>query len=85
MGTILLGVFAYASVNAAGADGLFAGSAAFFGKQVAAALLVAAYAFAVTWLILKFLNRIEPVRVTDEVELLGLDKELHGEDAYVLN
>ncbi len=84
MGTILLGVFAYASVNAAGADGLFAGSAAFFGKQVAAALLVAAYAFAVTWLILKFLNRFEPVRVSDEIELQGLDRELHGEDAYIL-
>jgi Amt family ammonium transporter len=84
MGTILLGVFAYATVNAAGADGLFAGSAAFFGKQVAAALLVAAYAFAMTWLILQGLNRFQPVRVTGDVELEGLDKELHGEDAYVL-
>jgi Amt family ammonium transporter len=84
MGTILLGVFAYVSVNAAGADGLFAGSAAFFGKQVAAAVLVAVYAVAVTWLILRVLNRFSPVRVTDEVELQGLDKELHGEDAYIL-
>ena len=84
MGTILLGVFAFASVNAAGVDGLVAGNPAFFGKQVVAALFVAAYAFGMTWLILKILDRFQPVRVSDEVELQGLDKELHGEDAYVL-
>jgi ammonium transporter, Amt family len=85
MGTILLGVFAFASVNAMGADGLLAGSPAFFGKQVAASALVAAYAFVMTWLILKVLDRFQPVRVSDEVELQGLDRELHGEDAYILN
>ncbi|MDP9343289.1 MAG: ammonium transporter [Actinomycetota bacterium] len=84
MGTILLGAFAYLTVNAAGANGLVAGGVAFFGKQVAAALLVAAYAFVVTWLILKALNRVEPIRVPDEVELRGLDSEMGEEEAYVL-
>jgi Amt family ammonium transporter len=85
LGTILLGVFAYLTVNAAGADGLVAGNAAFFGKQVAATLLVAAYAFVVTWLILKVLDRFEPVRVTDDVEFQGLDSEMSEELAYNLN
>lgn len=84
LGTILLGVFAYVSVNAAGHNGLLAGNVAFFGKQVAAALFVAAYAFAVTWLILKVLNRFEAIRVPDEVERLGLDTEIEEEQAYVL-
>jgi Amt family ammonium transporter len=84
-GTILLGVFAYLSVNAAGADGLVAGAAGFFGKQVAAAALVAAYAFAMTWLILKGLNRFEAVRVPDEVEIQGLDTEMREQEAYILN
>jgi Amt family ammonium transporter len=84
-GTILLGVFAYLSVNSAGADGLVAGAAGFFGKQVAAAALVAAYAFAMTWLILKGLNRFESVRVPDEVELQGLDTEMREQEAYILN
>jgi Amt family ammonium transporter len=84
-GTILLGVFAYLTVNAAGADGLVAGNAAFFGKQVAAAALVAAYAFAVTWLILEVLNRFEAVRVPDELELQGLDSEMREQEAYILN
>ena len=82
LGTILLGVFAYASINATGSNGLVAGNAAFFGKEVAASLLVAVYAFAVTWLILKVLNHFEPIRVPDEVERLGLDTEMEEETAY---
>jgi ammonium transporter, Amt family len=84
LGTILLGVFAYLSINAAGQNGLAAGNPAFFGKQVAAALLVAAYAFAVTWAILKILNRFQPVRVPDAVERAGLDTELEDEEAYTM-
>jgi Amt family ammonium transporter len=84
MGTILLGVFAYLTVNAAGADGLVAGSVSFFGKQVAAAALVAAYAFVATWVILKVLNRFEEVRVPDEVEMQGLDSEMREQSAYIL-
>jgi Amt family ammonium transporter len=83
-GTILLGVFAYVTVNAAGADGLIAGTASFFGKQVVAAVLVAAYAFVVTWVILKVLNRFEEVRVPDEVEFEGLDSEMREQSAYIL-
>jgi Amt family ammonium transporter len=84
MGTILLGAFAFLSVNAAGADGLFAGHAGFFGVQVGAGLFTAAYAFAMTWLILKALNRFEPVRVPDTVEQEGLDTEMHESLAYIL-
>jgi ammonium transporter, Amt family len=85
LGTILLGVFAFKSVNAAGADGLFAGNPAFFGKQVAAALITAVYSFGMTFLILKFIGLFGSVRVPDAVEMTGLDSELHGEEAYVLD
>jgi Amt family ammonium transporter len=85
MGTILLGAFAFLTVNAAGADGLFAGNAGFFGKQVVAAVFVAAYAFAMTWLILKVINRFEPVRVDEAEEQLGLDHEMLEEQAYILS
>jgi Amt family ammonium transporter len=84
-GTILVGVFALVTVNAAGADGLVAGGVAFFGKQVAATAFVAAYAFVMTWVILKVLNRFEPVRVPDAVEFEGLDTEMSEEAAYFLN
>ena len=84
LGTILLGAFAYLSVNSAGADGLAAGDATFFGKQVAAALLVAGYAFFMTWLILKVIDHFEPVRVPDHLELAGLDTEIEEQRAYEL-
>jgi Amt family ammonium transporter len=85
LGSILLGVFAYLSVNAAGQNGLTAGNASFLGKQVAAAALVAVYAFGVTWVILKVLNRFEAIRVPDDVELQGLDSEMSEEQAYILS
>ena len=85
LGTVLVGVFAYLSVNAAGADGLIAGNPAFLGKQIGATALVAAYAFGVTWLILKILNRFERIRVDEEVEFEGLDTEMSEELAYNLN
>jgi hypothetical protein len=47
-GHVLLGAFAYTSVKSSGHAGLLAGSPGFFGKQITAALFVAAYAFAVT-------------------------------------
>ncbi|MFI5282999.1 MAG: ammonium transporter [Candidatus Dormibacterales bacterium] len=81
-GVILLGVFASVAVNVAGANGLVFGGPSFFGKQVAAAVLVAVYSLAVTWLILKVLDRFERVRVADDLELKGLDMEM-GEQ-YVL-
>ena len=84
LGTILLGAFAELTINAAGHNGLFAGNAAFFGKQVAAAFLVSAYAFVVTFLILKVLDRFEPVRVPDSLEEAGLDTELEEDQAYIL-
>ncbi len=85
MGSILLGVFATKTINAAGADGLLAGNARFFGVQVAAVAIIATYSFVVTWLILKILNVFERVRVPDAIELKGLDSEIHGEAAYVLD
>ena len=55
-----------------------------FGVQVFAVALAAVYAFAVTYGILKLVNRFTPVRVSQEDELLGLDLALHGEEAYDL-
>ena len=85
MGCILLGVFASLAINPAGADGLLRGNPEFLGIQIAAVALVATYSFVVTWLILKILDRFERVRVPDAVELKGLDSEIHGEAAYVLD
>jgi len=82
LGTILLGVFASKSVNAAGADGLLFGSSSFFLKQIVAVVGASAYAFGFTYLMLIIINLITPVRVSEEEEMAGLDNSLHGEKAY---
>ena len=80
LGTILTGVFAFAAIN--GASGLLAGNAQQFFVQIAGVLVAAVYAFVVTYLILKAIDRFEPVRVSEAVEAHGLDEILHGEPAY---
>ena len=84
IGTILLGVFALKTVNPAGADGLIAGNWSFFGWQVLATVVIAAYAFGATYLILKLINAFGSIRVPDSVELKGLDDGEFGETAYNL-
>jgi Amt family ammonium transporter len=82
LGMILTGVFATASVN--GVSGLIEGNIHQFGVQVLAAVLTAAFAFGMTWMILKIMNHFHPVRVPDEVEVRGLDEGQFGEQAYTL-
>ncbi|HLI51322.1 MAG TPA: hypothetical protein VKU87_05965 [Thermomicrobiaceae bacterium] len=84
LGTILVGVFASVSINATAHNGLIYGGAAFFGKEVGATALIAAYAFGVTWLILKVLNHFQSVRVPDSLEQEGLDTEFAEPLAYIL-
>jgi ammonium transporter, Amt family len=84
LGIVLLGVFADTAINKAGAKGLIHGSGAFFGKQVAAGVGCSLYAFLFTYVMLKAIDVITPVRVTDAAEETGLDEHLHGETAYVI-
>ncbi len=82
LGSILVGVFAVSSVN--GISGLIEGNTHQFAIQVFAALLTATFAFSATWLILKIINVFTPVRVSDAVEVNGLDEGQFGEQAYTL-
>lgn len=82
LGTILLGVFASKAMNAAGADGLLSGGSHFFMKQVIAVVGACIYGFVFTYGMLILINKITPVKVTQEDEDKGLDDSLHGEKAY---
>jgi len=83
LGVILLGVFANSQVNSAGADGLLLGNGGFFLKETVAVLGASAYALIFTYVMLKLINMITPVRVLDIEEETGLDESLHGEVAYL--
>ncbi|KLU63181.1 ammonium transporter NrgA [Peptococcaceae bacterium CEB3] len=82
LGSILVGVFAVSAVNQT--SGLIQGNVHQFLVQVLGVAFATLYAFGVTYLILKVINFFEPVRVSKEVEIQGLDSAIHGETAYDL-
>ncbi|MEO8795961.1 MAG: ammonium transporter [Daejeonella sp.] len=79
VGMLLTGFLATKSVNAAGADGLFYGNAAFFITQLKGVAIVVAYSFTVSYGIFKLINLIQPIRVSSEEEEEGLDASQHNE------
>ena len=83
LGILLLGLVATIDMNAAGADGFFFGGPEFFVKELVAVLFAAAWAFGFTFGMLKLINVITPVRVSESIEQTGLDGALHGELAYI--
>ena len=71
IGSILLGLFADASVNAAGKDGVFFGGGwGLFGEQVLAVAVVLAFSFVVSLIIGFVLDKVLPqgIRVSEEDE-----------------
>ncbi|GHJ37692.1 ammonium transporter [Streptomyces sp. TS71-3] len=82
IGTLLIGLFATASMTG-GAKGLFySGGAAQLGKQAVAVVCVAAYTFAVTYAIGKAIQALMGFRASGDEEMTGLDQTLHAETAY---
>jgi len=81
-GALATGLFATKLVNPAGADGLFYGNPIQFAIQALAAVVSIAFAFGVTFLLAKLLNRWLGLRVTENEEEVGLDISEHGERAY---
>ena len=82
VGSILLGVFAQASVNPAGADGLIYGSADLLWKQAVAVAAVAAFSLVASWLIATFVDVTLGTRADDLAEADGVDITVHDEHAF---
>ena len=78
-GTIAVGIFASAAIN--GYTGLLYGNVQQFLVQIAGALLVMVYAFVVSFVLAKIVDRVMGLRVTEEEEYVGLDLSQHGERA----
>jgi Amt family ammonium transporter len=84
IGAVAVGLFAIAAVNPA-VRGLFDGNAAQLGIQVLAVAVVAAFAFAGSYLLLRLVDVFSPIRVSAKEEDEGLDMSQHGEEAYNLD
>jgi len=84
VGTLLVGVFATQHVNSAiGSRGLFSGGGLdLLGEQALAVVVTIAWAFVMTWLVAQVVQRTVGLRVSESVEVEGLDTAVHAESAY---
>ena len=80
-GILFIGFFAQENWNAI-SDGLVYGNAAQLGDQALAALAAPIYAFVGTYVLLRVVGALMPLRATEREEALGLDVIYHGEEAY---
>lgn len=81
-GTIATGLFASTLINPGGPNGLFFGNPAQLGIQVLAVVIVAAFSFAGSYVLLRLINVVMPLRVSPQDEDAGLDLSQMGEEAY---
>ncbi len=82
VGTLMVGLFASLAVNAAGANGMFFGNAKQLLIQAGAVIVVAAYSFVVSLVVLKVIEAVGGLRVNADQETEGLDITQHGEAGY---
>jgi ammonium transporter, Amt family len=80
-GILFLGLVAQIGWNGV-ADGLFYGDAGQFWSQAVAAAVAPAYAFIGTFVLLKLVGAVMPLRATEHDEAVGMDVIYHGEEAY---
>jgi Amt family ammonium transporter len=81
-GALATGLFASKAINDAGANGLFYGNAGQVWIQVVGILATWVFAFVGSLVLLKVVDMVVGLRVSDEEEFLGLDVSQHSENAY---
>lgn len=81
-GAIATGLFASKAINEAGNNGLFFGNPQLLGIQIITVLVTWVYAFGITFILLKVLDRMLGLRVKEEEEEDGLDLSQHNEKGY---
>src|SRR6476620_2221217 len=82
VGALLTGVFAQKAMNGV-ADGLLFGNPAQLMIQAAAVLASIVYSGGLTFVLLKTIGAVTPLRVSEVDESEGLDITQHGEEAYL--
>jgi len=82
VGALLTGVFAQKALNGV-ADGLFFGNPAQLGIQAVAVGAAIVYSGVLTFVLLKLIGAVVPLRTDAADESTGLDVTQHGEEAYV--
>ncbi len=83
-GALATGFWATKAVNSAGNDGLFYGNPGLVLIQLKAVLATALYSLAMTWILLKAVDYLVGLRVSEQSERIGLDLTQHRESGYTL-
>ena len=81
-GALLTGVFASTAVNAAGANGLLYGNPRQLLMQLLAVGTTWVFAAVMSFIIIKIVDAVVGLRVSEEEERIGLDQTQHGEVGY---
>ena len=82
VGALLTGIFAEKALNGV-ADGVLYGNPGQLGIQAAAIGAAIVYSGVGTFILLKVIGLVMPLRVSSDDEGSGLDITLHGEEAYL--
>jgi Amt family ammonium transporter len=83
-GALATGLFASTKINPNGANGLFFGNPGQFWIQLVSVVVTMVFAFIMTLIILKIIDALIGLRVSEEDEVKGLDISLHNEAGYSL-
>ncbi|MCL1842045.1 MAG: ammonium transporter [Propionibacteriaceae bacterium] len=81
-GIVGVGLFGSKAVNAGGNNGLFYGNPRQLMVQVLSMLVVGVFCAVMTFVILKVIAWVTPLRVSEQDEYDGLDSSQHDEEAY---
>lgn len=83
-GALMIGLLATSSVNDAVVHNglLYGGDATLLGAQAVAVAVVWVVSFAITFILMKVIGALTPLRMTKEEERIGADLIQHGETAY---
>lgn len=83
-GALATGLFASTKINPDGANGLFFGNPGQLWIQIVSVMATMVFAFIMTLIILKIIDGLIGLRVSEEEEVKGLDISLHNEAGYSL-
>ena len=84
VGALLTGFWATTIVNPAGSDGLFHGGGGLVLRQLLALIVCAAWSFVLSYGLLKLVDKVIGLRVSEDSENIGLDLTQHSESAYTV-
>ena len=83
-GALATGLWAAKAVNPAGNNGLFYGNPGLFLIQLKAVAVTIVYSFIVSFVLLRIVDAVIGLRVSEDEERIGLDLTQHHESSYTM-